>query len=76
MCVAVEVFFPLCAGVASPVGILGVHVCIHVPLYFPHLGTQNYRNLATTSPGKRNVPGAISCLMKLPLRAHLGTQNQ
>lgn len=58
----------VCVCVASPVRILGVHV----PLYLPYLGTKNCRNLATTSPGRKNVPGANGYLMKLPLRAPSG----
>lgn len=58
ICVAVRCppsFLCWCVFVASPVHILGVHVCVHVPLYLPHLGTQNCRNLATTSPGRMSL---------------------
>lgn len=67
MCVAVDVLFPLCAGVC---------VFLYLPLYLPDLGTQNCRNLATTRPGRRNAPGVCISLMKIHLRAPPGHPEQ
>lgn len=47
-------------------------LCVQVPLYLPDLGTQDCRNLSSTSPGRRNASGAIIYPMKLPLRAPPG----